>query len=445
MDARTNPYAVLMGKLTGINAPPKARQAFQQYMRESYDADIAPVVQARFATERDNIDGQGSGATQKGPNAPFRARVARELFAELSEDEQQALRERAKHEAKGARDEYDLRRKAPPSKKPEDRQKCIDNIGTFMAPILRGIEEYTGLHSVVIFGGPMPRHGGELRTVHVSHGRSQDGAHALFPQWAKARFNKDVLELIHEYLRAAFTECAEAAMPVDEDGEPGASRAKGKALDDLDSSSSSSSDSDEEGQQSDDSSNVTSEDEDNGAMKGGKERTKMEGKATAEPKVKQSGPKKIGGQRPGKGRATEGAPSRKRKHGEQDEDEEGVGEGEKSGDVAARKRKRKSVGAKEESDEGITESGGNGREYSTAIAGRSSAEADVAAAKKKATTGKNSPPAAASGAGGGDGRNTNGHPPLSDTVSCLLGAAQWPTSSDRAPLWGSPESEPQTE
>ncbi|KAJ7719395.1 hypothetical protein B0H16DRAFT_1474976 [Mycena metata] len=204
MDPRRDPFTVLMGKLTGINAPPKARQAFQQYMHESYETEIAPTVAARFAEERDNIDGNGA-ASQKGPNAPFRARIAWELFAELSLEEQTALKDRASAEAREAKEAYDKARKSPPSKAPEERQRCIDNIGAFLSPILRGIQEYTGLHSVAIFGGPMPKYGGELKTVHVAYGRSRGANAAYFPSWAKGRFDRDVVGLMHEYLKAAFT------------------------------------------------------------------------------------------------------------------------------------------------------------------------------------------------------------------------------------------------
>lgn len=34
-----------------------------------------------------------------------------------------------------------------------------------MSSVLRGVYEHTGLHSVVVFGGPMPQFGGELRTL----------------------------------------------------------------------------------------------------------------------------------------------------------------------------------------------------------------------------------------------------------------------------------------
>jgi hypothetical protein len=42
--------------------------------------------------------------------------------------------------------------------------RCIDAAGDFLAPILRGLEECTGLHLLVLMGGPMPKYGGELRT-----------------------------------------------------------------------------------------------------------------------------------------------------------------------------------------------------------------------------------------------------------------------------------------
>jgi hypothetical protein len=43
--------------------------------------------------------------------------------------------------------------------------RCIEAIPDFVAPILRGLEEHTGLHSVLIMGGPIPKYGGEIRTI----------------------------------------------------------------------------------------------------------------------------------------------------------------------------------------------------------------------------------------------------------------------------------------
>ncbi|KAJ7149519.1 hypothetical protein C8R43DRAFT_1128513 [Mycena crocata] len=229
---------------------PKARQAFQQYMHESYESEISPTVSARWAAERTNIDGQGAGATQKKPDAPFRARVARELFSGLEESEQIAFKERAQAEAQMAREAYNKAMKSGPSKEPAARQRCIDNLGSFMAPILQGIQDYTGLHSMIIFGGPFPRYGGELKTLHVSYGRNHGPVPAHMPQWAKHRFDRDVIDLMKAYLETAFkltwnsapVEQRAAALPQDSNPLDGARY----RFDDMDHDSADGSDSDQD-------------------------------------------------------------------------------------------------------------------------------------------------------------------------------------------------------
>lgn len=46
-----------------------------------------------------------------------------------------------------------------------DDDRCIDALPDFLEPIFRGVQEHTGLHAMVILGGPMPKYAGELRTV----------------------------------------------------------------------------------------------------------------------------------------------------------------------------------------------------------------------------------------------------------------------------------------
>ncbi|KAJ6487672.1 hypothetical protein C8R45DRAFT_1097568 [Mycena sanguinolenta] len=193
MDRARDPFAVLMAKLAGHNAPPKARQAFQQYMHESYEKDIAPIVNARWAASC----------------------VARELFGELSKTEQLALAAWAKCEAESARKAYAAALKAPPSKNPVDRQRAIDHLGVFMASVLRGACEVTGLQAVCIFGGPIPQFNGELRTVTISHGMNRGPSPCNFAQWSKVRFSKEALGFMKEYLQTAYTQedCLKAALP----------------------------------------------------------------------------------------------------------------------------------------------------------------------------------------------------------------------------------------
>ncbi|KAJ7081899.1 hypothetical protein C8R43DRAFT_1142883 [Mycena crocata] len=257
LDARDNPFAVLLGKLAGVTTPPKARQGYQQYMRESYDTEIAGVVAQRW--EDEYVDPTGAANTKK-PGAPFRSKIARELFAALPEEKQAEIRGRAVEEGKNARVEYEKAKKEGPLKTPEARAKCIAALGRFMIPILAGVQEYTGLQSVCIFGGPMPKYNGELGTLHVGVGQNLDSTPVHWPAWNKSRFASDVVNFMKEYLNTAYTQqdCAEAALPKAGDV---LSDAQYRFADDadLDSDSSSDSDSDEDEDMSDDSDNEDGE------------------------------------------------------------------------------------------------------------------------------------------------------------------------------------------
>ncbi|KAJ7205085.1 hypothetical protein C8J57DRAFT_1259102 [Mycena rebaudengoi] len=189
-----DPYTILLGKLSGLSSPPKAQQAYQHGIEE-----VGRKVRARVRP------------SAKGTKAGFRAEVACQVFAALPTTERAEFAKRAKEDAEKAKTEYLTTLKRPASTAPADRQKCIDGAGDFLAPILRGLSECTGLHMVLLMGGPMPKYGGELRTK--QHERRTDSAH--FPQWDKNRFNENILKFMIEYLATAYTkeECSAAALP----------------------------------------------------------------------------------------------------------------------------------------------------------------------------------------------------------------------------------------
>ncbi|KAJ7828480.1 hypothetical protein B0H14DRAFT_3718817 [Mycena olivaceomarginata] len=212
LDPTKDPYAVLLAKLSGLTAPPKARQAYQQFMRESYAEKIAPVVAEEWRKSQEK-DSQLSARTKE-PKAGFRAQVAREVFADLPSAEKKDIAARATEEAVAAKLEYVNALKGPVSTSPEARQKCIDAVGEFMGPILSGLNQHTGLHATLILGGPMPKYGGELRTVHVSYGRNRTADAVHWPQWDKTRFAENVNKFMIDYLATAFSpqDCAQAAL-----------------------------------------------------------------------------------------------------------------------------------------------------------------------------------------------------------------------------------------
>lgn len=104
MDIEKNPYAVLLAQLCGIPpAPIRARQGWQQLMKERYPDVIAPAVSSAWA-ERIK-DGIKPGDKN---DAVFRADVARMAFAKLSPGEQKQLIANAKRDKDAAVATYKL-------------------------------------------------------------------------------------------------------------------------------------------------------------------------------------------------------------------------------------------------------------------------------------------------------------------------------------------------
>ncbi|KAJ7017139.1 hypothetical protein C8F04DRAFT_1279934 [Mycena alexandri] len=313
-----NPFAVLLAKLSGLTTPPKARQAYQQYMHESYASDIAPVVTERWMEKSINPDGS---ANTKKPNAPFRSAVARDLFAALPQEEQDRIATRAKEEAKQAKLDYAKGMKEGPSKSPEARQRCIDGFGRFMAPIMRGLHEYTGLKGYIVLGGPIPRYDGEIGTVHLSVGTNLASVPTPFPNWDKPRWAREVIGFLKEYLATAFTaeDCSEAALPSTEPLKAGLFTFESDNSDsdasDSDSSSSSSSSDDEEEEEEEDEDGSGEEGE--GVVKG---KEKARKKAEKE-KAREEGGE---GERKGKGKAAGTATGRKKRKRAEDEEAGGA-------------------------------------------------------------------------------------------------------------------------
>jgi hypothetical protein len=123
LDPRKDPFALLLSQLSGLSAPPKARQAYQQFMRESHVEKIAPVVAERWADARAKNDPDTVG--RKEPKAGFRARIAREVFTALPQSEKDAIAKRAKDEAAQAKLEHGKALKSPPPNTPEARQAYV--------------------------------------------------------------------------------------------------------------------------------------------------------------------------------------------------------------------------------------------------------------------------------------------------------------------------------
>ncbi|KAH7905084.1 hypothetical protein BJ138DRAFT_1018193 [Hygrophoropsis aurantiaca] len=227
MDAEKNPYAGLLLKLAGWKTPPKARQGYQQYMHTSYESHIKKVAQERW----DNLalaDGEYPETAKQ--TAAFRAKIAKELYDALSKKERDGIMKQAKDARDADAAAYRKALETPPSKAPIDRQKCIDGLGGFFAPILTGVQAMTGLHFVIVGGGPVPKHNGEIGTVHINAGMNRAAVPMFWGQWKPERFNKEVIEFFREFLETCFSKSCITHFPSSDSDEVDTSARKGTGM-----------------------------------------------------------------------------------------------------------------------------------------------------------------------------------------------------------------------
>nr|GAT45798.1 predicted protein [Mycena chlorophos] len=210
-DPTKDPYARLVIQLSGYNPPRRARQPFQQFMKEKYATDIAPIVQTRWSQQQ-QVDLSLVGRL---PKAGFRAEVAKDLFRTLPVAERDGYALRAQTIAQQEKEAYKQALRFAPSTEPVDRLAAINRLPDFIGPILQEIYNVTGWHATLVAGGPHPELGGRIGTTHVCFGRNLTVANQHWAEYDTARFDEDVLGFFGEYLKTAYSEsqCAASALP----------------------------------------------------------------------------------------------------------------------------------------------------------------------------------------------------------------------------------------
>ncbi|KAJ7573909.1 hypothetical protein C8J56DRAFT_1065424 [Mycena floridula] len=113
----------------------------------------------------------------------------------------------AAYEAVTAKLKFEKAMKEPVSAKLVDVQNCIDNLLTFVAPIITGIAEMTKLQCFFTAGRMIPKANGEISTKHYSVG-SNPVTGIPFMRWKDNQFDKNVLEPFKEYLEGVYHELA---------------------------------------------------------------------------------------------------------------------------------------------------------------------------------------------------------------------------------------------
>ncbi|KAJ7818906.1 hypothetical protein B0H14DRAFT_3473476 [Mycena olivaceomarginata] len=172
LDPLKDPYAHIVAKLSGLQAPPKARQAYQQFMHESYEQLCAPVIEKKRAEKvRTN-----PALRNKKPKVGFSATIARQIFEKLPEEE---------------------RKKNRGSSESRAHHAALNRLPDFIAPILQEIYNVTS----------------------VSFGRNLTSAGDHWGRWDEARFARQRLKIARTQLSLGLRKLASREAGVKERAE----------------------------------------------------------------------------------------------------------------------------------------------------------------------------------------------------------------------------------
>ncbi|KAJ7586188.1 hypothetical protein C8J56DRAFT_1052558 [Mycena floridula] len=194
----TDPFALLLAKLSGLVKPPKARQGYQQFMHEKYSEDT-PLKKEVLKMYDEDVLADSSVKW----NMNYRGNACRKVFNGLPQTERDGYKKTAADNAVTAKNAFEVALKAPVSECPEDIQSCIDNLLTFIAPIMTGIAERTKLQCFFVAGGMIPKADGEIGTKHYLVG-SNAATGVSFTKWKDGQFDTNVLAPFKEYLEGVY-------------------------------------------------------------------------------------------------------------------------------------------------------------------------------------------------------------------------------------------------
>lgn len=115
-DRLSDPYAALLGKLSGIHKPKKARQAYQEWQVSSRSSDPRtgpdhePQANSAYLDKYARLNWKTNPASSKSPHqipGHIRQKVARDLFNKLPEDVRLSYKKDAEAAAKKRRAEWE--------------------------------------------------------------------------------------------------------------------------------------------------------------------------------------------------------------------------------------------------------------------------------------------------------------------------------------------------
>ncbi|KAF8201854.1 hypothetical protein BJ912DRAFT_843261, partial [Pholiota molesta] len=147
----------------------------------------------------------------------LRTQVYKEAYEKLDEDEKAEWEAKATIQYEEALKSFEQSLTAPPSTKPEDRQRVIGGLPKVAQPILDMIADYTGWKVTLIAGGPEPADSGRLNMISMHSGTTSGLTPMNFGRSERGPYKTFLVPVFANFLKKCYTveECRAAALPIE--------------------------------------------------------------------------------------------------------------------------------------------------------------------------------------------------------------------------------------
>ncbi|KAL0564707.1 SERTA domain-containing protein 3 [Marasmius crinis-equi] len=180
-NANLEAHSVLLNGLAGITTgkPGKKSTGYNLWYQETgkvlEDEINARHEQLKAEAKEDSKAESAEDGTKKSKGVAYvmvRQDIVKREFEKLPLEERKMWQEKAGEDHKEKVEAWEKQKKAEFSKLPQDRQRAIDLLPSWVMPILDGIQQITGLNCSLWAAGPMPADQGRVNVMGIHSGRT---------------------------------------------------------------------------------------------------------------------------------------------------------------------------------------------------------------------------------------------------------------------------------
>ncbi|KAL0569849.1 SERTA domain-containing protein 3 [Marasmius crinis-equi] len=238
----TKAHCVLLDKLAGLGGPGRRKTAFNVWaeseegkarcqeeldkLKKNGKQDVS-IPSGSVPNNVGNVNNADVGGERKKADAVVqdggkkmqayvtqRQNIIKAEFSKLSKEEQAKWQAQVEAEYQGRKVAYESLVEDAYSKEPEARQRALEELPTWVLPLLEGIRAITGMNVSLFAGGPVPADNGNINIMGIHCGTTKDTPPKTFGVVHQSNLQKFFVPMFGDFCRKTFSqeECKAASL-----------------------------------------------------------------------------------------------------------------------------------------------------------------------------------------------------------------------------------------